>query len=349
MERVRYVLARCLPEWIYVASPTFSDSRLYVPKFPEKCPCKDIIGIDRDSAALTKPDMDSFICVERSIIGSMIFARHIVRLENANLNIFLFIDQPLALALALKNLKPTNFSLAKPQVNFSVKQYQKGQEITLRYVRTPESSRIDQGEEKVLLAMDINSENLVLVRLSNNMGIPPRSNFRAIIENIENDILSLSQNRVFSSYVIGSSIKKAVGVELEAGVTGILRSKNLLYNERRKFFAPQAINTNISVMVFALEKNTIELITERSLNALQMKLEIGTCLTATVTGFIESKNYNYPYAGARLELNQKATGVVFWQKIESRTLERLEVGEELKVTIIGLPSGRHSSYEVTAL
>jgi len=77
VHRMRAAIARSSPEWIFVKN----EAGVFVPAFPALCPIDGAVQIDRSSSCATTGDLNAFVCIDRSSVGDMVFARHIVRVE----------------------------------------------------------------------------------------------------------------------------------------------------------------------------------------------------------------------------------------------------------------------------
>ncbi|MCA9191120.1 MAG: hypothetical protein KDB03_05150 [Planctomycetales bacterium] len=81
LDRVRVIFAKCLQQWMYKSSP--EEINQYYPKSKE-CPCQSAVLIDQNSVCVSKPNIKSFVCFDRteSRNGS-VFARHIVATKHS--------------------------------------------------------------------------------------------------------------------------------------------------------------------------------------------------------------------------------------------------------------------------
>ena len=78
--RVRLVVARSLPEWVYKRQS--EGGAEFVPNSFSRCPSPNPVLIDRSSACGAIRDTTRFVCVERARYGERLYAKHIIRVDH---------------------------------------------------------------------------------------------------------------------------------------------------------------------------------------------------------------------------------------------------------------------------
>lgn len=77
LHRVRFVIARCIPEWIYVRN----EAKDLVPLHPDRCPNSGPVVIDRDSACSGNQSIPAaLVSLGRTRVSDTVFAQHVVAL-----------------------------------------------------------------------------------------------------------------------------------------------------------------------------------------------------------------------------------------------------------------------------
>ena len=239
--RVRLIIAKCVLEWAYILD---TDSPSSFDPVSANCPCRLPIRIDRDSACLSKPGLEAFVCLERISRGNKLFARHIVCVEKDHLQKIESASLP-GVALLFSELnagskrsaEQTRDAICQLPPRPTQNQFCVGDmPDTLRFVRS-----ISSEEVRVVLAECAKTGFPVLV--SGVKGFLEAGDiFRAIIEDNSAEAAKASHTQIRNSYrdLIGKSFSGTVlnkatykglvnklWVRLEPGVDALLHKQDM--------------------------------------------------------------------------------------------------------------------------
>ncbi len=345
LHRVRLVLARCMPEWVYVRDTNDTSNRLFIPHDREACPCSDPVKIDRESACALVDGITAFICVERATTKSTLFARHVVRVKPEWLS-KLTNSGIIGLSIMLRQTievedrtlsdgcRKRVVRVPKPRKN--VDAYNVGDVREFRLIRF--QSNDEESEQKTLLVQDADTNVPCLVRFQErNKQFIAGSIFRASIEGIDRKRNSLTVNQ-WKLYPKNTKVKNAkitkeltdneTGklyaylLELEPDIVGRLHIRNLGRSEE---WLKQLQAGMLPLVVDSASQERIELIPFTSLVE-------GNRYDGYVVDFLAGKN-GYERAGVFIEITPGFEGLLHHSQISESQLFSYELGDSVSVIL----------------
>lgn len=350
LHRVRFVVAKSIPEWVFVRDSTDVTNRLFVPYLPERCPCNEPIGISGESACLAVPSISAFVSIERQRIGKMVLAKHLVQVDPQWLNV-LTTASVVKTALLLKKVliqmdDKSRIAVRKritvvPKLLFKPKQVDLGRMCWFTAVRYSETS--DENAKNILLAYFNDTKDVVLLSIKERTVMLPGARFRSVVESFDAKRLVhiATQQDVYAEYPKGVVVDKALVqsvlrgdnsqeayawlIQLEPGIIGKLSRRELGRNAAvlAKFYAGGIV----SVRIKACSGTSIEL------EPIWPALSVGNVVDGYCVNFLNAKNSHHRI-GAFFEIAPNVDGFIHKSQIALRHLDALYVGYIMKVKII---------------
>ena len=369
LHRLRLVIARCIPEWIYVRDASTNGFRPYA---PERCPCPDPVFIDDNSSCLDNSELRAFVCIGRTQNSKgKVFAQHIIRLSEGAMRCIT--ASPLALSVAMHRLMKTEEAVARASTEhvrlfprpLAWTSYPKGQVITLRIIKRAVS---DDGDETVrsFLCAEIGTESICVATFDVERGFASGSVVQVeTIAHADGNRVRVSQKPIIErtlntqdakigleAIVTGPAIdtregrnKLQFGVYVslvDTGIDGVLSERDMVFSERKIIMA-SAAGSRISVVMIAPSRKpnaspsrtAAERPTFMTLEASKgrmRKIASGDTFTAIVVGFTPDDGQEP--TDALLELAPGMRGVMHYTKAADGTLRDTELEDIIKVRVI---------------
>jgi HrpA-like RNA helicase len=348
LHRVRFVVARSLPEWLYVRDQKSAGMK-YRPHQLGKCPCRESVAIDRESACLADSGVEAFVSLGRELRGETLFAKYIIRVKTEWIRALSEVG-PAAAAFTISKAVTNEDraqALASKQAVATLPSYTLVTNFTPRLhydftvVRT---TSVDESSGEDLVLVRTADGYPALLRLDYSGDLLPGMVFRAQVVSADarSGVVSASRKAVSDSFVRGSEItcpivKELISdsdnrrygflLELCPGVFGrlLLRSFGKRYGTGSFLYVGQTLTLTV-------ESNDNGQV---SLAAANYKLNIGQAYFAVVSGFLEGKG-DYARAGVFAEFLPFREGLIHHTDIREKTLNSLKEGESIVVTLLNV-------------
>lgn len=268
LHRARLIIARSIPEWVYVrrenTAEGFGSVDTYYPQMSIEGISRPDVQIARESSCLLGQGIESFVSLQRQKVGDRLLARHIVRVNPQWLNdLSLYTMSDIAhvmqeMMIAESSIAAQTAKLVMnecPEFSFDYDGIQVDDLLTLKVLRTTTDSDV-KGQE--LIARNATTNKLVFVNFGkDSVYFAVGTVFRGHLERVLKDHgkVVLTQKRLPLLYQMDEVVRNCTIlkvheegdgqfgylVELEPGVKGVIRSSSLgafsklrLYNEGQK-------------------------------------------------------------------------------------------------------------------
>lgn len=223
IHRVRLVLGRCLPEWVYVKESEGGDFR---PHLPEKCPCKVPLRIERESACLVLTDVKAFVCIGRTKLkkSGAVLAQHVVRLEEAWLPL-LQSASPVSIATVLRDAPRSTANLAAGTAKAVASLPSQlprlrpapGQRLTLRAIK---AVGVDEegADGRAFLCEEVKTKQVAIVAFESDKRLRPGENFEAVTTRVADARVVVTQAPIIEDLARGGRVQAARVVNGDSNV-----------------------------------------------------------------------------------------------------------------------------------
>ena len=360
LHRIRLVIMRCLPEWIYVRDAQERLSMTYVPLDSSSCPCKIPVAIDRDSTCVARDDIDAFVCLERRRVGKALYAKHVVRVKRWWLK---EVEQitPAGLALLGQQIQTFDRDLASrghdeilslPK-SIDLPQFlEKGDTASLRFVRALDSE--EEGRAKWCLLECLLEHHHFFAQIYCEGRLERGTVFRAVISEVnrEKNYIVVDQRPILAQYRVGRTVPQAVvleersdaggkcygyQVQLEPGINALLRIGSLGRNPQRRSALKRG--ADCAVVVSAVRNSLLEVELE------PVAIEVGK----TYRGYVctEKIGDNGKLIYVFVEIAPRVDGMLHWKNTRGRGLWSCREGSIVDVRVTRIDgTGRKRSIDL---
>lgn len=360
LHRARLLLARCVPESIYVRDAAALRADQFRPlQMGPDGRTGPPIALDRNSACLARPEIEAVLCMERTTQGAIVFGQHLVQLKRDWLTHLK--SSPAAFAMFLKNAVssdtgvPTGAAerIVRPPAVVKPRICAIGETVELRAIRPV------QEEGSWMLCEDAKSAAPILVTLEGGTTFSPGTKFRGVVCRVDTDggHITVDQGPFLKAYVRAGPVERRARIvrtvtqsddkvralicECEPGVTGRLDRTGVGRGRERKTFQ-KPIGETILVVVTGIVENERQLrlaLPEvyRAQQVPQPQIQVGYRCSGYVTGFLKGKVAPFPRVGAFVELFPNGPeGFIHQSKILASALQAVQEGDEIRVEVIAV-------------
>jgi len=356
LHRVRGAIARAMPEWLFLYESGAGVNMTFVPADWEACPSLiSSLKIDQDSACARTRQLKAFICIDRSLVKEVVYARHVVAVEKEWIE-YLHDATVVRLSLLLREsfARETDFTrevkhrietLPSYSVDFS--QYYPNQLLRLQVIRSRQS---DIKGFDCYLVLDI-ERNVPLIIQTKDIRVLAGDKFQAVVIEClpKSSVIQVSKNPLIQKiYPSGSivdgkiltesltndkGLRYAVFVRLETGIEGLLSRQ--IYSFWSSSFDKLQEGDTVKVQVQSIQEGKITLAPPIR------EFKIGEYCN----GYVKNIKFkNGQINNVHVQLSPRVFGILYKERTTFIHLNNIEKGVLINVKILELTKGGRSQY-----